>query len=815
MNNIKSISDSYLCSNCGACFAVCPKDAIEFKRTSMGRLYASVKDVCIECGLCKKVCPSIDSIGIRNRYPDKFYGVIEGTYVGRSTEKSIFENAQSGGGVTAVVKYLFEKGKIDAALLCRMSIGNPPIVEAFVATEKEQLGLCQKSCYTPVPLLSALSSIRDKESVAVVGLPCHIEGVSLIQAQFSKYDNIKYKLGLVCDRTLTDTIQKLVLSYSEDKACLIHWRDKKGVEGGPNYKTAPIVLEYAEQEKKALPRYYRTRLKDFFTSPRCRVCSDKLNIHADIVFGDPWGVDGVNWIDGDSLIITRSQIGEQVIIDAVQDGYLDLKEVPMRPVLRGQHIYQRRYLVSSASQALSRHVKSDESYLLNNDSNIQVDSKNIDEANKLIEDFIAREKNNEKENVAEAREQLSKVSHKTTQSIFTRLKRRLFPHKRKDGYTVLLSGVETENKGAELMLYAILQELERSHPEATVYIERNRVKQGLRYIKSPINIQFITPTGTMKLFSKIHAVGILNRLGLYWSKLDTINAAGKVDLYIDGSGLYFSDQMRISKLTNSILRHRLKHLRKSGSKIVYLPQAFGPLLLQETKEAIALLDKYANLVFARERVSYDYLEPLITNSDKFRISTDFTSLVSGRFPKQFEHLKCAVCVIPNERMISKGVISREAYLKFLASTVESCLSHGKRVYLLNHEGKKDEELAYICQKSISGDVPVVSGLNALEVKGLIASSYLVISSRFHGVASSLNSCVPCLATSWNHKYAELYKDFGLDSHLLPLEDEGKCISMVNEMLDETVNTKIREELARACPGIKNQVQDMWKQIWAL
>ena len=103
----------------------------------------------------------------------------------------------------------------------------------------------------------------------------------------------------------------------------------------------------------------------------------------------------------------------------------------------------------------------------------------------------------------------------------------------------------------------------------------------------------------------------------------------------------------------------------------------------------------------------------------------------------------------------------------------------------------------------------------MEVKGLIASSYLVISSRFHGVASSLNSCVPCLATSWNHKYAELYKDFGIDGYLFPLEDEGKCISMMNEMLDEAVNTKIREELARACPDIKKQVQNMWKQIWAL
>ena len=815
MNNIQCISDSYLCSNCGACFVVCPKDAIEFKRTSMGRLYASVKDECIKCGLCKKVCPSIDSIGIRNKFLDKYYGIIENTYVGRGTDKFIFENAQSGGGVTSVVKFLFEKRRIDAAILCKMSIGNPPSVEGIIVTSIEQLRQCQKSCYTPVPLLCALKGIEERESVAVVGLPCHIEGVSLIQSQFPKYNNIKYKFGLVCDRTLSDAIQKVVLSYAEENPYLIHWRDKSGVNGESTYKEAPIILEDSEHNKSVLPKYYRTRLKEFFTAPRCRICSDKLNIHADIVFGDPWGIEGVDWEKGDSLFLTRSKMGEQLLLDVVEAGYLSIREIPVRPVLRGQHIYQRRYLVASSSQALSKHVKCEESYLLSEKQSLNISSKDVSDANMLIESYISREQLANREIIEEAREILNKVSFKSKQSMFTRLKKRFSVHKNKRGYTVLLSGVETENKGAELMLYAIIQELERRHPEANVYIEKQCVKQGLRYIKSPINIQFIVTTGVMNLFSKAHILGILNRFGLYWSKLDTISAIGNVDLYLDGSGLLFSDQRKRSKQTNSILGHRLKHLHKSGSRIVYLPQAFGPIQMQETKEAVRLLDKYADLVFAREKVSFDYLSPHIKNRNKFHISTDFTSLVSGIMPKQYEYLRDAVCVIPNERMISKGVVSKGAYLNLLSNIVEACLAQGKKVYMLNHEGKKDEELAYDCKKNISSDISVVSGLNALEVKGLIASSYLVISSRFHGLASSLNSCVPCLATSWNHKYEELYKDFGVDSCVLPLDDNERAIKMVQEMLDPTMNTKTREKLDYARLSINSQVKKMWEQIWDL
>ena len=35
---------------------------------------------------------------------------------------------------------------------------------------------------------------------------------------------------------------------------------------------------------------------------------------------------------------------------------------------------------------------------------------------------------------------------------------------------IVLSGIETNNKGAELMLYAILQEIERKYPNAEVFV---------------------------------------------------------------------------------------------------------------------------------------------------------------------------------------------------------------------------------------------------------------------------------------------------------------------------------------------------------
>ena len=178
MNNIQSVSDALLCSNCGACKAICPVNAIAFQTSSMGRMYAVVNNNCIECKACTKICPSLDHFNLHKTF------------------------SQSGGACTAIVSYLFERKLIDAAIVCRMYSGNPPVIKSIVINNSNELSACQKSCYTPVDLLSALQNTGEKESIALVGLPCHIQGAVNLMKQSRKFRNISYKLGLICDRTL-------------------------------------------------------------------------------------------------------------------------------------------------------------------------------------------------------------------------------------------------------------------------------------------------------------------------------------------------------------------------------------------------------------------------------------------------------------------------------------------------------------------------------------------------------------------------------------------------------------------------------------
>ena len=61
MNNIAQKTE-YACSGCGACAAVCPKQAVALRLDEAGFYTAQVDAAsCVDCGLCRKVCTRFDA----------------------------------------------------------------------------------------------------------------------------------------------------------------------------------------------------------------------------------------------------------------------------------------------------------------------------------------------------------------------------------------------------------------------------------------------------------------------------------------------------------------------------------------------------------------------------------------------------------------------------------------------------------------------------------------------------------------------------------------------------------------------------------
>lgn len=397
MKNIKYISDSYLCSSCGACAAACPHNAIEFKNSSVGRKYAHVKASCKDCGICKKVCPSIDALEIHKRYKDGIVGNVISVKVGKSQVEHYYHNAQSGGAAATILQYLFEQKLIEAAVVTRMDYGDTPNVRGMVITSASEISNCQKSCYTPVALLGALQDARQYKSIAVVGLPCHIEGATLLMETLKPFRNITYRIGLICDRTLCSGIMPAIKALSGiNKDVKIDWRRKDFNMDNRYYpyKIAPVVVYSQDGDTKIMDNQCRFALKDMFTAPRCRVCADKLNIHADIVLGDPWGMSNIDWNSGESLIISRTQKGEELIRQMEKENLFVLSDRPIKEMLEGQHIERRHKQLPSYRKAICGIIKKgvdvEDIYLCNPRGT--TDDKMLKEAQKEITAFVQYEK---------------------------------------------------------------------------------------------------------------------------------------------------------------------------------------------------------------------------------------------------------------------------------------------------------------------------------------------------------------------------------------------------------------------------------------
>jgi len=129
--------------------------------------------------------------------------------------------------------------------------------------------------------------------------------------------------------------------------------------------------------------------------------------------------------------------------------------------------------------------------------------------------------------------------------------------------------------------------------------------------------------------------------------------------------------------------------------------------------------------------------------------------------------------------------------------------------LLNHEGAAD---AAICQQLADKFQPslrVIHEADPRKVKGWIAISKLVVCSRFHGCVSALSSGVPCLGTSWSHKYEALFKEYQqMECLLMPDVDA----SQLQVLFQKAALMSSSVEAQSAIRHFQQQSQQLWRQV---
>ena len=306
MNNILEYT---VCSNCGCCYNVCPKDAITVKSGEFFYELAVDETKCVSCGICKNVCPV--------NAPKKVQ-TIRSAYALIHNDELIVRNSSSGGAFSALAEWIMDQdGVVFGAAYTADCTG----VE-MASTKTVKLDHMRRSKYVESQVGYTFREVKEwldeGKYVLYCGAPCQIAGL----VRFLRKD---YERLLTCDFSCgglpSHKINQQNLGFIAKKLCSnvgnVNFRPKtygwstyaikcRG-ENGKSYNCIAVADPYFDC---FIGNHFSVR-------DNCLTCTFAENHYADITLADYWKykTDSMvaNGNKGISLVLTNSSKGEQFI----------------------------------------------------------------------------------------------------------------------------------------------------------------------------------------------------------------------------------------------------------------------------------------------------------------------------------------------------------------------------------------------------------------------------------------------------------------------------------------------------------------------
>jgi len=760
MSNIEEVVKNRLCLCCGTCAAVCPRDAIRMEETAVGLLHARVNDsACNNCGLCLKVCPGSHlEKGLLSPQTDPFRGNVISAYCGRANDENIRQNGQSGGIVTALLRHLLDSGVVSKAVVSQMPQDGSLRPRCIVTSQPDEIRKSQGSLYCPVALGSAAQKTiaNSGEKIAVVGLACHLHGLENARTHLKNPSPVK--IGLVCDRMLAyGAIDYLISKADVDResVAFFQFRSKK-FNGWPG----DVCVRTKDGKDICVANKHRMTIKDFYTPVRCRLCFDKMNSLCDIVVGDAWGVRQDK--QGFSVIITRSDRGQQAVSSAQKAGAIVIEKVNAEKIFKGQAVEDKRRDWTQFTAAWRQMKMSAPNFNFDEKWYGNIEGLDSTPHRNKINLAINLENMTDRKEVLEAAKREVAMNKKYSSLQGSKL--------------IRIVGGGFSNKGAEAMLLVVSEAIRRRLAGADI-LARLHEEDFEQARDNGINLLEMPPS---RVFIRQVMAAIMPKKIRY--------RAGAV---IDIGGYQFGDDWGPKSAYNKL--KMVKRWIRAGEPVFFMPQAWGPFSTEAINEPIREIINTATLSFARDRTSLRQLQKIAgADNPKLRFAHDIAWNFQGADLSVGEQLLSeagiskkdkvlTVCLTPNLQVYkrSKGRGPDNEYIKSLCDiTGHLCLAHNARVVLLEHQfsqgnpdEKNDRTLCKYILGSLDGSLPVVhldKALSAGQIKSVIGNCDLLLSSRYHALIAGLSQQIPAVAIGWSHKYDELMTEVGLSSNVISL-----------------------------------------------
>ncbi len=321
---MEEVVDSGKCIGCASCVTICPVDVFDY----VDERPADTKtEACVLCVLCAEVCPVLrpqdrdvsDLVDYREPRRDDGYGPYSYGFYARATRPDILERGQDGGVASALLIHALETGAIGGAVLGDVLPGSRQLGVQKLATTEAEILSCSASRYTYSPNNLAFREAmrRGVGPLAVVGVPCQVDGVRLqqnsgIRAAMSAWyrSNVVLTIGLFCSESFThESIVKLagMIDVPPERIENINIKGK-----------VVVRLDDGTVVNASLKRYRE------WARPACLYCLDYSAEHADI------GMGGIG-LDRWTYTLVRTDAGHRFLQAAIDDGWIETRPLDDEP----------------------------------------------------------------------------------------------------------------------------------------------------------------------------------------------------------------------------------------------------------------------------------------------------------------------------------------------------------------------------------------------------------------------------------------------------------------------------------------------------
>lgn len=325
--NISKIN-SENCYGCGACYNICPFNAIEMVENIEGFKEPFInKEKCTNCGACEQVCPVL-KIQKNEKFKQKYY-------IGFNKDIKTRNESSSGGIFTLFANWVLKNN----GYVCGATFDEKAQLKHVLINKKEDLKYLRGSKYLQseigVIYKEIKQKLKDNSPVLFCGTPCQVNG--LLNFLNKKYDKL-YTLDIVCHGVPS---QRSFNEYlfekfgTKQRYSLINFRDKRN-----GYSRPSFVIEDDQGKELFCGDFSESFLKGFsenlFLRKSCATCkyTTKQRV-GDITIADFYNVrykyPELNYENGISSFIINSPNGE-FLFNSIKKELGYLKSVKYRTI---------------------------------------------------------------------------------------------------------------------------------------------------------------------------------------------------------------------------------------------------------------------------------------------------------------------------------------------------------------------------------------------------------------------------------------------------------------------------------------------------